>query len=242
MLQAYTRLARIPFFARVLGLCLILLAVAAIVLSPLAAHAAAWSSSDKWGTYTSGAYTVSNDVWGGGAGPESIWANSGSNWGVWSNQPNTGGVKSYPHSGLTVGKSLSSLKSVTSSFNVTVPGSGAYETAYDIWANGFSYEIMLWMNKTGGVGPIGSYQTNASVGNYNWNVYKGSNGSNEVFSFLNTGSTKSGTVDILSVLKWIKSKGWYGNVSLNQVQFGFEITSSNGGLNFTSNSFSVSHS
>jgi hypothetical protein len=79
--------------ARALGLCFLLLTVSAIAFSPLAAHAAAWSSSDTWGTYTNGAYTVSSDVWGSGAGPETI------------------------------------------------------------WANGYSYEIMLWMNKTGAVGP-----------------------------------------------------------------------------------------
>lgn len=216
--------------------------VCAVVITSAIAYAAVWSSSAPFGSWTSGAYTLNNDVWGSGAGPQTIWANSASNWGVWSNQPNTGGVKSYPHDGRSVGKSLSSLHSVTSSFNVSVPGSGAYETAYDIWANGYSYEIMLWMNKTGAVGPIGSYQTSVSVGGYSWNVYSGSNGSNPVFSFLNQGSTTSGSVDILAVLRWIEGKNWFGDVTLSQVQFGWEITSSSGGLNFVSNSFSVSYS
>lgn len=206
------------------------------------AHAAVWSSSEPFGSWTSGGYTLNNDVWGSGAGPQTIWANSGTNWGVWANHPNTGGVKSYPHSGVTIGINLSSLHSVTSNFNVSVPGSGAYETAYDIWANGFSYEIMLWMNKTGAVGPLGTYQTTVSVGGYSWDVYSGSNGSNQVFSFLNRGSATSGNVDILSVLRWIQNRGWYGNVNLNQVQFGFEITSSSGGLNFIANNLTVSHS
>lgn len=135
------------------------------------------------------------------------------------------------------------LHSVTSNFNVSVPGSGSYETAYDIWANNYSYEIMLWMNKTGAVGPLGSYQTNASVGGYNWNVYKGNNGSNPVFSFLNTGYATSGTVDILAVLRWIEGKGWFGNVTLSYPQFGFEITSTNNtGENFIANNFTVSFS
>jgi Glycosyl hydrolase family 12 len=220
------------------------LLLAAVLVCVLAntAFAAVWSSTAAFGSTTLNGYTLNNDVWGSGAGPQTIWANSGTNWGVWSNQPNTGGVKSYPHSGISIGSTLSSLHSVTSSFNVSVPGSGAYESAYDIWANGSSYEIMLWLNKTGAVGPIGSYQTNVSVGGYNWNVYSGSNGSNPVFSFLNTGSASSGTVDILATLKWIESKGWYGNVTLSQVQFGFEITSSSGGLNFVANNLTISHS
>jgi hypothetical protein len=216
--------------------------LATLVLTATAANAATWSSSDKWATWSNGGYTLSNDVWGGGAGSQSIWANSYSNWGVSSNQPNTGGVKSYPHSGRGIGKKLSAVGSVKSSFNVSVPGSGAYETAYDIWANNNAYEIMLWMNKTGAVGPIGSKQTTVTVGGHTWDVYKGSNGSNAVFSFLRHGNTSAGSVDIKAVLNWIKSKGWFGDVTLGDVQFGFEITSTGRSLNFTSNSFSVSSS
>jgi hypothetical protein len=39
---------------------------------------------------------------------------------------------------------------------------------------------------------------------------------------------------------WIESRGWFGDVTLGSVQFGFEITSSSGGLNFTANNYSVS--
>ena len=79
-------------------------ALAAVVLTATSAQAATWSSSDKWGSWSNGGYTITNDVWGSGAGPQSIWANSYSNWGVSSNQPNTGGVKSYPHSGRNIGR------------------------------------------------------------------------------------------------------------------------------------------
>ena len=154
----------------------------------------------------------------------------------------TGGVKSYPHTGKSIGPTLSSLHGVTSSFNVTVPGTGAYETAYDIWAGNNAFEIMLWMNKTGAVGPLGSRQTSASVGGHTWDVFSGSNGANQVFSFVRQGNTSAGSVDILAVLRWIQSRGWFGNVVLNQVQFGFEITSSSGGLNFVSNSFAINFS
>jgi glycosyl hydrolase family 12 len=216
--------------------------VAAVATSAGVASAATWSSSDKWATWSNGGYTVRNDVWGSGAGPQSIWANSYSNFGVWSDQPNTGGVKTYPHSAKNVNKQLSALSRVSSSFNVSRPGSGAYETAYDIWANNNAYEIMLWMNKQGAVGPLGSKQTTASVGGHTWDVYKGSNGSNAVFSFVRTSGTNAGTVDVLAVLNWIKARGWYGDVTLGEVQFGFEITSSAGGLNFTTNSYSVTAS
>src|SRR5689334_4578411 len=179
------------------------LATAAVATSAGVAEAAAWSSSDKWATWSNGGYTIRNDVWGSGAGPQSIWANSYSNFGVWADHPNTGGVKSYPHSAKNVGKRLSALSRVSSSFNVSRPGSGSYETAYDIWADNNAYEIMLWTNKQGAVGPIGSKQTTVSVGGHTWDVYKGSNGSNAVFSFLRTSNTDAGTVDVLAVLNWI---------------------------------------
>jgi hypothetical protein len=219
-----------------------LLAVLLVGAGSQAADAAVWSSTAAFGSWSQNGYTLNNDVWGSGAGPQTIWANSYSNWGVWSNQPNTGGVKSYPHDGRTVGIAVNSLHSATSSFNVSVPGSGAYNTAYDIWLGGYAYEVMLWMNKTGAVGPLGTLQTTATVGGHTWQVYKGSNGSNQVFSFVRTGNTSAGSVDVRSVLTWINGRGWYSNPTLNEIQFGWEITSSSGGLNFQSNSFSISYS
>ncbi|WP_329416555.1 hypothetical protein OG802_33350 [Streptomyces sp. NBC_00704] len=222
---------------------LIAAATAAVGLAAAPAQAATWSSSDQWGSWSNGGYTLYNDVWGQGAGSQTIWANSYSNWGVWANHPNTGGIKSYPNATRYVGKKLSALGSVKSSFNVSVPSSGAYETAYDVWDSNKANEIMLWMNKTGPVGPLGTSQGNVSVGGSTWTVYKGSNGNNAVFSFVRTSNTSSGTVDILAVMNWIKNtKRWIGDVTLGDVQFGYEITSASGGLNFTTNSFSVSSS
>ena len=216
--------------------------LAASAVAALPASAATWESGDKWGTWSNGGYTVRNNVWGGGAGAQSIWANSYSNWGVWANHPNTGGVKSYPHAGKAINKKISALGTLSSRFDVSRPGSGAYATAYDIWAGNNAYEIMLWMNKQGAVGAIGSKQTTVSVGGHTWDVYRGSNGANEVFSFLRTSNTNAGTVDLKAVMNWIRNRGWIGDATMGEVQFGFEITSSNGGLNFTTNSYSVTSS
>jgi len=210
-----------------------------LIVTVTGANAAVWTSSDKFGQTTIGNYTIRNDVWGGGAGPQTIWANSGSNWGLTANHPNTGGVKAYGHSARTINRRLSAMTRLSSSFNVSVPASGAYTTAYDIWANNNAFEVMLWMNKTGPVGPLGARQTSASVGGHSWDVFSGSNGANQVFSFVRQGNTSSATVDVRAVLNWIRSRGWFGDVVVSEVQFGFEITSSVGGLNFTSNSYGV---
>lgn len=221
-------------------------------VAPVADNAqvkAAWTSSDKWGSWSNGGYTVRNNVWGGGAGAQSIWANSYSQWGVWANHPTTGGIKSYPHSAKDINKRVSAIGSLGTSFNVTRPSSGSYITAYDIWLDNHAHEIMLWMNKTGSVGPISySYDANGavpvyrnlSVGGHTWNVYRGSNGSNQVYSFIRTSNTNSGSIDLKAILNWIKNTPkWFGDSMVQDVQFGYEITSSSGGLNFTTNSYSV---
>jgi len=210
---------------------------------------ATWSSSAQWASWTNGGYTLYNNIWGSGAGSQSIWANSYSNWGVWANHPNTSGIKSYPNCEKVVNKKISAISTLKSSFNATVPSSGKYNTAYDIWCGSNKYEIMLWMNKKGSVNPIASsYDSSGnpvaayksqSIGGHTWNVYKGNNGSNAVYSFVRTSNTSSGTVDIKAILTWIKNKGWFGDVTVGKVQLGWEITSSNGGLNFTMNSYSV---
>jgi hypothetical protein len=216
---------------------------ATVGLASAPASAAVWNSCAQYGNTSLNGYTLYNNIWGSGAGSQCIWANSGTNWGVWADHPNTGGIKSYPNAKKVINKSITSLGSLSSSYNVTVPSSGSYNTSYDIWDTNHAYEIMLWMNKTGAVGPLGTSQGNVTLGGHTWTVYKGNNGSNAVFSFVRTSNSSSGSVDILPILKWIKdTKGWFGNVTIGDLQLGFEITSSSGGLNFTLNNESVTSS
>ncbi|MEV3971904.1 hypothetical protein AB0K68_27770 [Streptomyces sp. NPDC050698] len=216
---------------------------ATVGLASAPASAAVWNSCDQWARTSLNGYTLYNNIWGGGAGSQCIWANSGTNWGVWANHPNTGGIKSYPNQTKAINKSITSLGSLSSSYNVSVPSSGAYNTSYDVWDTDHDYEIMLWVNKTGPVGPIGTSQGSVSLGGHSWNVFKGTNGANEVFSFIRTSNSSSGTVNILPILKWIKdTKRWMGNETIGDVQFGYEVTSSSGGLNFTTNNLTVSSS
>jgi len=234
---------------------ILLILITTVVMPAKQANAAVWGASGDYDTWSDGDYTLCNDIWGEGAGPQSIWANSYSNWGVWSAQPNTGGIKTYPHAEKVVNKKLSEINTLTSSFDVTVPTSGtAMETSYDIWLDNNAYEIMLWMNQYGDVKPISynydqwgnavPYYWGVPIGGHKWNVYRGNNGGNEVFSLVRTdGNINSGNVDIKEIATWIRDvPKWYDDVTLGNVQFGFEITSSynNGsGYNFITNSFSV---
>jgi hypothetical protein len=211
---------------------------------------AAWVASGQWDNWTNNGYILYNNIWGSGAGSQTIWARSGTNWGVLASHPRTSGVKSYPNTGKTLNRKLSSLRSVSSSFNVSVPADGDYATAYDIWADNHAYEVMLWANQQGAVGPIAeSYDANGavpnvrnlSVGGHTWNVYRGSNGANAVFSFIRT-DTNAGTIDILAIMNWLRTNGWWGDVTVGEVQFGFEVTGTAGQSAFTTNSFSLNYS
>lgn len=219
---------------------------------------AAWGSSETWAQWSNGGYTIYNNIWGqeNGPGPQSIWANSYSNWGVWANHPNTGGIKSYPNSTRYVGRKLSALSSCTSSVSATTPAGGAWASTFDIWDSAKQHEIMLWMNYTsnangsGNIKPI-SYNwnssgypiathTNVSVGGHTWNVFRGHNGNNYVYSFLRTSKTNNATVNVKAIAEWVKARGWFGDITVGDIQFGYEITSSSGGLNYVTNSYSVS--
>ncbi|WP_439373134.1 glycosyl hydrolase [Bradyrhizobium sp. DASA03120] len=226
-----------------------------IALFPASAKGPIWTSSDQYGTFSLNGYSWNNDIYGQGAGPQTISVHSVSQWSVWSNQPDTGGIKSYPHEALNVGKPLSAIESLSSSFDQTVPTTGRWNFAYDIWASSNAYEIMLWTNYTGNpdgsgdVKPI-SYKYNSSgtaaipvytgvnVGGATWNVFEGWN-NHKVISFLRTSKTNSETVDIKSILQWIRSKGYFGDITVGSVQYGVEITSSPGGVRFDVNHWAV---
>ncbi len=219
----------------------LLAASAAALLLAGSAHAATFSSTAAYGSWTYGSYTFNNDVWGSGAGAETIWANSNTDWGVTSDQPATSGIKSYPHIAYNVNKTISALTTLTSKISATTPSGGAWESAFDIWDSTNAHEIMLWLNYTGtsagcgNVKPI-SYNwssagcaipvySNVTVGGSTWNVYEGTNGSNLVYSFLRTTKTNNVTVDIKAILTYLEGLGWLSNVTVGSVQYGFEITS-----------------
>lgn len=249
----------------ILGAC----ALVTLALASQSAQASTWtatspatsscSATNLFATWTYGSYSFNNDVWspcsGVAAGAQTIWANTNSDWGVWSNQPDTGGIKSYPHISYAVNKTISALTTLSSTVSATTPSGGAWESTYDIWVGNNAHEIMLWLNYTGTAAGCGNVKpisynwtaagcaipvyTNVSVGGSTWNVYRGNNGSNMVYSFLRTTKTNNTTVDVLAILKYIKNLGWMSDLVVGDVQFGYEITSSSGGKDFVTKAFSV---
>ena len=72
-------------------------------------------------------------------------------------------------------------------------------------------------------------------------IFRGSNGRNQVYSFVRTSTTNSGTIDVLAVLNWLKTQGWYGDVTVGDIQFGFELSGTAGQSSFTCPSFSITY-
>jgi len=237
----------------------VVLAAALAALATACQHGARstptrWTSAGRKAEFPSGGYVVRNNVWGDGPGPQTIWADSPALWGVHADHPETTGIKAYPHAGWKVHRRLADVQQCRSRFAVTVPAAGSYNTAYDIWCERHAYEIMLWVNWHGKMGPIArSWNAkgepavevaNVAVGGCTWNVYVGTNGFNTVFTFLRTSPATTGEVDIKAVLDWIKGRGWFdqtanGDVLLDEVQFGWEIAASPGGLDFAVTDFAV---
>jgi hypothetical protein len=227
----------------------VLAIVGAVVVLPLTGWSYAFESSAAFATWTSGGYTVANDVWGPSPGPQTIWANSGSNWGVFTDQTGSTSIQSYPHVEFnSVTSAVNSLPTITSSFNGTAPSGTSYDFAYDIWLNGSSYEVMIW-NQWANTKPIAkSYNaqgqaiptyTNVTIDGITYDVYTGTGGSGPCMSFLRHSQTSSGTVNITDILQWIPTTGWYSNPSLRSIQNGWEIITTSGQQDFTMNSYSV---
>ena len=212
----------------------------AVAIGP--ASAASCETSAQYGSCTSGSYTIYNDEWGSGHGSQTLWEDSYNDWGVYSTQPSTSGVKAFPNVSLSVGDPISSLTTATSSFGISVPSSGNFEAAYDIWLNSSTYEVMVWVDTVGNVGPLGSDIGNLTLDGNTWAVYVGNNGSNNVYSFKRSSNETSGSVNIRDLLDWLQNtKGYFSNATLSTVQFGFEISGTgNTQEDFTTSSYSTS--
>jgi Glycosyl hydrolase family 12 len=206
-----------------------------------------FTTSAQFGMWNLSPYFVANDMWNAGAGnvSQTLSACSYSDWSVTATASGGGGVLTYPDSHLDVPNTpeISSLSSVTSTFADTNPNTGTYEDAYDIWLNGVadpsagSDELMIWTNNHGQT-PGGSPMATVTISGQSWTAWKG-NGN--YMAFVANSNVGSGSVNLLAFFQWIIAKGWVpANSTLNQVDYGVEICSTNGGpATFSFSNFSV---
>jgi hypothetical protein len=203
----------------------------------------AWSSSAKFGLWDSGGFDVYNNEWNTAqAGPQLVWADSYHHWGVQSVQPDSTSVKTYPSVQQNYASpALRRVKSLTSSFVQTMPAAGLNydaEAAYDLWLDDYKIEVMVWVANHGQT-PLGGVIDHAVISGRQYAVYQGGP---DMFSFVATGEpATTGRVNLLSALQWlIRHHYLSGSDSLTQVNFGWEIASTNGvPLDFAINNYSL---
>ena len=244
--------------------CAAALALASIIAStiglatPAAAHDWQWTSSDQYGTCKDSVKAeISNGVWGANDGwKQTIYVYSHCDWEVKSNLKAQQYIGSYPRASVKIGKPVNDVANAAQPlmtvFSVTTDRSGVFDHAYDIWADGEQYEVMIWNDWGGGLKPIASSYDgsgpvptwrDANIGGRMYNVYTGKGGSGPYcISFLPTGGipVNNVTLNISEFLKWISAKNYWSNPTLTSVQLGWEICDTYGReMTFTVNDFEV---
>jgi hypothetical protein len=216
-----------------------------VVSSATAPRNAVWESSAKFGIWHDGGFDVFNNEWNAAqAGPQTVWADSFHSWGVVSTQADTTGVKTYPSVQENFRDTrLTSLRRLTSSFAESMPPAAAdyrAEAAYDLWLNDYKNEVMVWVDNHGQQ-PAGIVSSEAVLSGQHFRLYRGNAHMVSLVLLAGTHET-TGSVNLLLALRWLVDHGYLrGSSSLTQVDFGWEIVSTNGiPLEFTLRNYSLS--
>jgi len=139
--------------------------------------------------------------------------------------------------------SSSAFAGISTSVSMTYPGSGTYDASYDIWFNksqpnaktgqNDGAELMVWLNHTGSIQPIGSKVGTASIAGATWDVWFGTSGWN-VISYVRQQPTSSASFAVKSFWDDVVARG-YGSTSwwLTSIQAGFEPWIGGAGLAVT---------
>lgn len=147
--------------------------------------------------------------------------------------------------GTNLPMQVSQISSATSSINYNFVSGATYNASYDIWLDPTprrdgvnQQEIMIWFNRQGSIQPIGSRNGSATIGGRNFEVWTGSNGSNNVISYVSPSAISSWNFSVLDFINDTASRGminrsWY----LTSIQAGFEPWI--GGVGLGVNSFSA---
>ncbi|MEU2914953.1 cellulose binding domain-containing protein [Streptomyces massasporeus] len=234
-----------------------LAALAALLTGTSTAHADTTICEQFGSTTIQGRYVVQNNRWGTSASQCITTTDSGFRVAQADGSvPTNGAPKSYPSvyngchytncsPGTNLPARVNSIADAPTSISYSyVGGDAAYNASYDIWldptprTDGVNRtEIMIWFNKVGPIQPIGSQVGTASVGGRTWQVWSGSNGSNDVLSFVAPSAIDSWSFNAMDFVRQAVSRGlaqndWY----LTSIQAGFEPWRNGAGL--AVNSFS----
>ncbi|KJA21753.1 glycoside hydrolase family 12 protein [Hypholoma sublateritium FD-334 SS-4] len=210
------------------------------------------SHCGQWDTVTAGSYSLLLDQWGAsgassGTDCAQLTTLSGTTlaWKTTWNWVGGTGVKSFTNIQLNSGlnKQLSAIKSIPATWTWAQSSTGIVvaDVAYDLFTSNTAggsnvNEIMIWLanfnagpisatyNSNGTPAPVAS---NIALAGHTWNLYSGSNGANNVFSFLPTsGTITSFSGDINTFLQYLTAhEGVSTSQFLVTAQGGTEATS-----------------
>lgn len=209
----------------------------------------------QYDSQTAGAYVVSNNLWGKASatsGSQCTEVNTVSGntlaWETsWTWEGGQYNVKSYANAGLTMSaQQVSSLSSIPFSWSWSYTGSSLVaDVAFDIWlssssSGSYENEVMVWLAALGGAGPLGSKVSTFSSAGVTWSLYVGSNGSNNVYSYVAESTVQSLSGDILPFLQNLVDQGYFSSSQyLRAVQAGTETFTGSNAV-FTTSSYTVS--
>ncbi|MFC7387956.1 GH12 family glycosyl hydrolase domain-containing protein [Sphaerisporangium rhizosphaerae] len=177
------------------------------------------------------------------------------------NKPQNGAPGSYPavyagchYANCSTGSSLpmrvtdSRFAGIQTSVSMTYPGSaGVYDASYDIWFDPTSRtdgqntgaELMVWLNHTGSVQPVGSRVATVNLAGGTWDVWYGNSGWN-VISYVRTSPTSSISFNVSTFYNDMLSRGYVQNSwYMTSVQAGFEPWVGGTGLAVNNFSYTV---
>ena len=204
-------------------------AVAATPASASIPRNPAWKSSAPFGAWNNGGFIVYNNEWNSSAGPQTIWADSYRHWGVESTQRagNTA-IETYPcvqknFNNVPVSKFHLMRNGFTESMPANTKGLDA-EAADDLWLNNYKIEVMIWVDNHGQT-PSGSVIGHATIFGQHFAVWRGGTD----ISFVLDHNETHGVTHILASIAWLMRHHQVpSSATLTQVNFGWEIASTNG--------------
>ena len=218
------------------------------------------NSCTKDATILLGKYWVNNNEWGAasGSGTQCVWSNCQTGdlvgWGTsfnWTGTPNS--VKTYAslvfgwqwgwkvaNTGLPL--QLSSTKAVNCGwdFTVTQTGTITIDVSYDMFAHAIANpgstdnptdEIMVWLYRANGAGPIGATAATVTIDGTSWELHKGTNNSWNVYSYVRVANAQTSALNMMDFMRDLVTRGWMSKDKyLSSIQTGTEVFTGNGQL------------
>ena len=133
--------------------------------------------------------------------------------------------------------SVSDLGKAVSGGSAKLQNPGVQNLAYDLWFHAAapvrgedkpSDELMIWMARHGGAGPLGELREKVRIDGAEWSLYVGDIGW-KVFSFVRDENTASWRVDVKAFIDHLVRSGLMPETKqLSSIQFGTEVFSSPG--------------